>query len=352
MSRSDSDSLSETGDVFEHGSNWSELDENGIRASKPLSFEIVGNADEPLLPDVMRWAPSARRDLMSYDCGQVAGRLMLACVEPGQKRTQFIDSIAHMAEGTVCDRAYRGEFKQGAPEMASDVHALTSLLADAEDGDLFIIDVDVPYYSQILDDCTIDDDTDGDVVDDWRIVVKLIERYLSNAENKVNFVIITTAFDGRLLPRTLVDLAGVRVGAGEIGALQKMTLFNNPDEYDETADEDWVAGDPLTLQIEASDGRWLGGATLTPSAEILEKRRELREKSRLDSKPVSTTQTGGAWSSLPDNVSDSDALPDSVVSGNEGRGKHSSRLLGVLQLAACASLVLAAVATYVRKHRG
>ena len=114
------------------------------------------------------WSPMGEADGSGGGATVVAGKLILACIAPGVKRRQFIDSIASMARGSVYKSEYRGRFYQGDPEAAARVHALAALLTDAEDGDLFIIDVDVPYYSRVLEEGTPDDDSDGDIVDDWR----------------------------------------------------------------------------------------------------------------------------------------------------------------------------------------
>lgn len=223
------------------------------------------------------WSPVEEADGSDTDVTVVAGRLMLACIAPGVKRRQFIDSISSMARGSVYKSAYRGRFYQGDPDAAASVHSLAALLTEAEDGDLFIIDVDVPYYSRVLEEGTPDDDSDGDVVDDWNVSLKLIGRCLS-AGRRIGFVIVTTGFDDRLLPSPLLDYATLRVGAGGLGPLQCLTLFGGASEYEAGVDDAWVAGDPLTLQVAAGD-RWLGLASLDAPGEIRAERRRLRERS-------------------------------------------------------------------------
>lgn len=218
------------------------------------------------------------------------GRLMLACVENGSKRKQFIDSIAHLADGSVCRAVYKGEFKQGEPGMADRVNVLAELLTDADDGDLFIIDVDVPYYSRILDEGTPEDDTDGDVVDDWNIVLRLMERMLA-AGRDVSFVIVTTAFDDRLLPRTLLDHAYARIGVGCLGGLQRLTLFDDPSRYEDGLDSRWLPGDPLVLQVEA-DGVWMG-QTLLEAPEATRSWREQQDEAAISGHVVDD-RFGGA----------------------------------------------------------
>lgn len=223
------------------------------------------------------WSPMGEADGSGGDATVVAGKLILACIAPGVKRRQFIDSIASMARGSVYKSEYRGRFYQGDPEAAARVHALAALLTDAEDGDLFIIDVDVPYYSRVLEEGTPDDDSDGDIVDDWNVSLKLIERCLSTGRN-VGFVIVTTAFDDRLLPNSLLDYATVRLGVGGLGPLQCLTLFGGSSKYKAGVDDAWVAGDPLIMQVAAGD-HWLGLASLDAPDEIRAERRRLRERS-------------------------------------------------------------------------
>lgn len=235
------------------------------------------------------WSPVEEADGSSSGATVVAGKLMLACIAPGVKRRQFIDSIASMARGSVYKAAYRGRFYQGDPEAAASVHALAALLTDAEDGDLFIIDVDVPYYSRVLEEGTPDDDSDGDIVDDWNVSLKLIERCLSTGRG-VGFVIVTTAFDDRLLPSSLLDYATVRVGAGGLGPLQCLTLFGGASRYEAGVDDAWVAGDPLIMQVAAGD-HWLGLASLDAPGEIRDERRKLRE--RAAAKPLGSAGSAG-----------------------------------------------------------
>lgn len=235
------------------------------------------------------WSPVEEADGSSSGATVVAGKLMLACIAPGVKRRQFIDSIASMARGSVYKSAYRGRFYQGDPEAAASVHALAALLTDAEDGDLFIIDVDVPYYSRVLEEGTPDDDSDGDIVDDWNVSLKLIERCLSTGRG-VGFVIVTTAFDDRLLPSSLLDYATVRVGAGGLGPLQCLTLFGGASRYEAGVDDAWVAGDPLIMQVAAGD-HWLGLASLDAPGEIRAERRKLRE--RAAAKPLGSEGSAG-----------------------------------------------------------
>lgn len=242
------------------------------------------------------WSPVEEAGVSGSGATVVTGRLMLACIAPGVKRRQFIDSISSMARGSVYKAAYRGRFYQGDPESAASVHALAALLTEAEDGDLFIIDVDVPYYSRVLEEGTPDDDADGDIVDDWNVSLKLIERCLS-AGRGVGFVIVTTGFDDRLLPSSLLDYATVRVCAGGLGPLQCLTLFGGASKYEAGVDDAWVAGDPLILQVAAGD-HWLGRASLDAPGEIRAERRRLRERSAakptVAAEPTATAGSAGA----------------------------------------------------------
>ena len=249
------------------------------------------------------WSPMEEAGVPGVDATVVTGRLMLACIAPGVKRRQFIDSISSMVRGSVYKAAYRGRFYQGDPESAASVHALAALLTEAEDGDLFIIDVDVPYYSRVLEEGTPDDAADGDIVDDWNVSLKLIERCLS-AGRGVGFVIVTTGFDDRLLPSSLLDYATVKVGAGGLGPLQCLTLFGGASKYEADVDDAWVAGDPLILQVAAGD-RWLGRSSLDAPGEIRAERRRLRERSAARP-PVAaepTAEVGGACDAGMDAVS-------------------------------------------------
>lgn len=279
------------------------------------------------------------------DCSEaiiLPGRLMLACVENGSKRKQFIDSIAHLADGSVCRAVYKGKFRQGEPDMADSVHALAELLTDADDGDLFIIDVDVPYYSRILDEGTPEDDTDGDVVDDWNIVLRLMERLLT-AGRDVSFVIVTTAFDDRLLPGTLLDHAYARIGVGCLGGLQRLTLFDDPSRYEAGLDRGWLPGDPLVLQVEA-DGVWMGQALL----EAPEATRSWREQQDEDttSGPVVDGAADG-WGEFKWAGRDQDA----AIVRDEQDAEKWRRLVACCRVAASVAIVIGAIVLHNRRKR-
>ena len=270
------------------------------------------------------------------------GRLMLACVENGSKRKQFIDSIAHLADGSVCRAVYRGKFKQGDPGMADSVHTLAGLLTDADDGDLFIIDVDVPYYSRILDEGTPEDDTDGDVVDDWNIVLRLMGRLLA-AGRDVSFVIVTTAFDDRLLPRTLLDYARARIGVGSLGGLQRLTLFDDPSRYEVGLDRGWLSGDPLVLQVEA-DGIWMGQALLEEPA-AARSWREQQDEGCVSGPVVDDAADGGDEFKLA--VGD----PGPAIVRDEHDAEKWRRLVACCKVAVSVAIVIGAIVLHNRRKR-
>lgn len=272
----------------------------------------------------------------------IPGRLMLACVENGSKRKQFIDSIAHLADGSVCRAVYRGKFKQGEPDMADSVHTLAGLLTDADDGDLFIIDVDVPYYSRILDEGTPEDDTDGDVVDDWNIVLRLMERLLA-AGRDVSFVIVTTMFDDRLLPGTLLDYAYARIGVGCLGGLQSLTLFDDPSRYEVGLDRRWLPGDPLVLQVEA-DGVWMGQALLE-APEATRSWREQQDEVSVSGPVVDDAADGG------DEFKCAGSDPGATIVRAEQDAEKWRRLVACCKVAASVAIVITAIVLHDRRKR-
>lgn len=202
------------------------------------------------------WSPSQVEAVTSTsESVVIGGQVLLAAAPTGEQRRQLIESIDASA-GIITENHYVVPLRQDMSEFTRQTSFLLDLLHDAGDGDVIILDVDVPYYSKTLDDSSCMDGDQLDPVSTWETCLKLLKRLVDKTKT-IGFVIVSATFDSRVIPRWLIDSAHTVMILDGVTSLAKASVLRNPDgERDLADDEDWIPGDPIRFQLEC-DGHWL-----------------------------------------------------------------------------------------------
>lgn len=203
------------------------------------------------------WSPSQVEAVSSTsESVVIGGQVLLVAAPTGCQRRQLIESIDASA-GVITENHYVVPLRQDMNEFTKQTSFLLDLLHDAGDGDVIILDVDVPYYSKTLDDSSCMDGDQLDPVSTWETCLKLLKRLVDDKTKTIGFVIVSATFDSRVIPRWLIDSAYTVMILDGVTSLAKASVLRNPDgERDLATDEDWIPGDPIRFQLEC-DGHWL-----------------------------------------------------------------------------------------------
>lgn len=203
------------------------------------------------------WSPSQVEAVSSTsESVVIGGQVLLVAAPTGCQRRQLIESIDASA-GFITENHYVVPLRQDMSEFTRQTSFLLDLLHDAGDGDVIILDVDVPYYSKTLDDSSCMDGDQLDPVSTWETCLKLLKRLVDDKTKTIGFVIVSATFDSRVIPRWLIDSAYTVMILDGVTSLAKASVLRNPDgERDLATDEDWIPGDPIRFQLEC-DGHWL-----------------------------------------------------------------------------------------------
>lgn len=203
------------------------------------------------------WSPSQVEAVTSTNEGVViGGQVLLVAAPTGGQRRQLIESIDASAR-VITENHYVVPLRQDMSEFTRQTSFLLDLLHDAGDGDVIILDVDVPYYSKTLDDSFCMDGDQLDPVSTWETCLELMKRLVDDKTKTIGFVIVSATFDSRVIPRWLIDSAHTVMILDGVTSLAKASVLRNPDgERDLVTDEDWILGDPIRFQLEC-DGHWL-----------------------------------------------------------------------------------------------
>lgn len=203
------------------------------------------------------WSPSQVEAVTSTsESVVIGGQVLLVAAPTGGQRRQLIESIDASA-GIITENHYVVPLRQDMSEFTRQTSFLLDLLHDTGDGDVIILDVDVPYYSKTLDDSSCMDVDQLDPVSTWETCLKLMKRLVDDKTKTIGFVIVSATFDSRVIPRWLIDSAYTVMILDGITSLAKASVLRNPDgERDLADDEDWIPGDPIRFQLEC-DGHWL-----------------------------------------------------------------------------------------------
>lgn len=205
----------------------------------------------------INWSPSQTVTVKSNsESVVIGGQVLLVTAPTGVQRKQLIESI-DTAAGAITKNHYVVPLRQDMGEFTRQTSFLLDLLHDASDGDVIILDVDIPYYSKILDDFSCASEDQLDPVFTWDTCLKLFKRLVDDDTKTIGLVIVSATFDSRVVPRWLIDSAHTVMILDGVTSLAKASVLRNPDgERDLAADEEWIQGDPIRFQLEC-DGHWL-----------------------------------------------------------------------------------------------